>query len=135
MAEVHGKNAVFKVQDAGGTLRDLSAYIKTDGLSREADLPDVTTHGNNSKRYVPGLFDGTVPLEGVWDATLDGYLAGILNVARNWEYHPAGTAAGTPKYSGSGILQSYEQEASIDDVVTFSGEFQLSGDVTRALNP
>lgn len=133
MAEVHGKNAVFKVTDSGSTLRDLSGYINTDGLAREADTPEVTTHGNSSKRYIPGLFDGTISIEGPWDLTLDGYLAGILNLERTFEYYPAGNSTGKPKYSGSLILTSYEVEAPMDDAVSFSGEFQLTGDVTRAI--
>lgn len=134
MAATHGKNTVFKVQDSGSTLRDLSAYLTSDGLSREADVPETTTKGSNSKSYIAGLLDGTVSIEGTWDATADGYLAGILNLSRNFEYHPAGTAATTPKYTGSCILTKYEVSSDVGDVITFSGEFQITGDVTRGTN-
>lgn len=135
MAEVHGKSAVFQVQDSGGTLRDLSSYLTSDGLSREADTPEVTAKGDNSKNYIAGLFDGSIPIEGNFDVVVDGYLAGILNVARTFEYYPAGTPVGAtkPKYSGSVILTSYEVEAPVDDKVGFSGEFQITGDVVRAV--
>lgn len=135
MATTHGKSAVFKVQDSGGTLRDLSQYLSKDGLSLEADPPEATTKGSNAKKYAPGLTDGSISVEGPWDTTVDGYLAGILNMERSFEYHPAGTGAGTPKYSGSVILKSYELEAPADELVTFSAEFQVTGGVTRGTNP
>lgn len=133
MATSHGKLAVFKVDDSGATLRDLSTYLNKDGISREADTPEATTKGSNSKKYAAGLFDGTIKIEGPWDITADGYLSGILNMERDFEYFPAGEGSGKVKLSGLVILKSYEIEAPTDDLVSFSGEFQITGDVTRAI--
>lgn len=135
MATAHGSKANFKVQDSGSTLRDLSNLLTSAGLPRSADTAEVSTLGTTSKAYIPGLKDGTIPIEGPFDGVTDGYLAGILGMARNFEYSPQGVVTGTPKYSGSAILTSYEVSTPVDDAGTFSGEFQLTGDVTRATNP
>jgi hypothetical protein len=135
MPPVHGSKAVFTVQDAGGVVRDLSGFLDSEGLSRSADTAEVTVGGNTSKRYIPGLKDGTIPIDGPWDATVDGYLNGILAVERNFVYNPAGNGAGLVTYTGAAILTSYEPDTSVDDAGRISGEFQVTGDVTRALQP
>ncbi len=135
MAFSHGSVAVFKIQDASGTLRDLSSYVTTDGLQRAIDTAETTTHGKTAKEYLPGLQDATVPLEGNFDPTVDGYLDGIRGLVRAWEYYPAGEPVGAtnPKYSGSAILTSYEIEGPVDDKSGFSAEFQVTGPVARAV--
>jgi hypothetical protein len=135
MAFSHGSVAVFKVQDAGGVLRDISAFITGDGLERSIDTAETSTHGVSAKTYIPGLQDVTVPLEGNFDPTVDGYLDGIRGLVRTWEYYPAGEPVGAakPKYSGSAILTNYKIEAPVDDVTTWSAELQVTGAVTRAV--
>lgn len=133
MAAVHGSKATFKVQDSGAVLRDLTALLSSAGLARSADTADVSTLSSLSKAYIPGLKDGTIPIEGPFDATMDGYLNGILAMARPFEYCPQGSTTGTPKYSGSCILTTYEADTPVDDAGTMTGEFQLTGDVTRTV--
>jgi hypothetical protein len=135
MAATHGSKASFQVTDSGSTLRDITAFLSEAGLPRSADTAEVSTLSSLSKKYVPGLKDGTVPIAGPFDPTVDGYLQGILGMERTFEYYPAGTPVGAtkPKYSGSLILTSYEVSTPVDDAATFTGEFQLTGDVARAV--
>jgi len=134
MVAVHGSKAFFSVTDAGAVARDLSGYIDESGLPRSADTAEVTTGGMNSKKYIPGLLDGTIPIGGPLDVTVDGYLNGILGMAdRTFIYRPQGVGTGFPSYTGLCILQSYEPSTPVDDAGTFSGEFQLTGDVVRTV--
>jgi len=134
MAFNHGSDAVFKVDDSGATLRDLSAYLTSAGVDRSNETADTTTLGSNSRNYIPGLFNGTIPIEGDFDPVADGYLEGILGVLRDFEYYPNGepASATAPKYSGQAILTSYGVSTGVDDAAKMSGSFQISGDVTRA---
>lgn len=129
----HGKDAVFKADDAGGTLRDLSSVINSASLSRSADTAEVTALGDDSKAYIPGLKDATISVEGMADITTSGYLDGILGTVTDWEFYPAGTANGQVKYAGTAILTSLETAGEIGGAVTVSGEFQITGDVTRTV--
>lgn len=135
MAAVHGSKAFFSIQDAGSVARDISAFIDDSGISKSADTADVSTGGSTSKKYIPGLKDATIPVGGPWDATVDGYLDGILAIERNFIYRPAGTGTGLVEYTGAAILNSYEPSTAIDDAGRFTGEFQVTGNVTRALQP
>ena len=136
MAASHGSKAKFSVTDSVGTVRDLSAFLTSAGLPRSADTAEISTLGMGSKAYIPGLKDGTIPIEGPFDPVVDGYMSGILGfAARAFTYDPQGTATGTPHYAGSCICTSYEASTPVDDAGTFTGEFQITGDVTRTTNP
>jgi hypothetical protein len=129
----HGKEAVFKVDDSGGTLRDISNVLNTATLAREVDTAETSALGDDDKSYIPGLRDATISVEGMADITTSGYLDGILGVITDWEFFPAGTGAGQVKYSGQGILTSFETGAELGGAVTVSGEFQVTGAITRAV--
>lgn len=134
MAFSHGSRAALFLADSGGVSRDISAYLNSTGITQTVDTAEVTTLGDTAKDYIPGLKDGTFPLEGKFDPTLDGYLSGIVGVnvtPRAFIYYPAGTATGQPTYSGSAILTSYDIGTSVDDAATVSGELQVTGGATR----
>lgn len=137
MAFTHGKNSVFKVQNSAGTLTDISAFGMKGDLKQTADTPETTTFGAAAKSYIGGLPDGTFAFDFVWDGAagnIDATLSGILGALKNFEFHPAGTAVGNPKYTGSAILKAFEVSSDIGDVVKGSCEFQCSGAITRGVN-
>lgn len=133
MAFVHGKSAVFKLDDSGGTLRDISAYLDDISFPQPVETAETTTFGASSKTYIVGLKDSTVSLSGKWDSTLDGYVAPALgqSATLSFEYGPAGSTGGNVKYSGEAIITSFDVSAPIGDVVTVSIELQVTGAVTR----
>lgn len=135
MAFVHGKSAVFKLDDSGGTLRDLSSYLNDVSMPRDIETAETTTFGvsGSAKTYITGLTDATLSISGLFDSTADGYLAGVVGQAAtlSFEYGPAGSTAGYVKYSGECILTSYEVSASVGDSVQASADFQVTGAITR----
>lgn len=127
----HGKNAAFKIDDSGGTLRDISNVLTDVSISRTADVAEVSAFSNSSKAYVAGLKDATLTISGSFDATVDGYLSGILGAEGSFEFYPIGTTGGNPKASGEAIMTSYDRTPDIGGAVTFTAAFQVSGDVTE----
>lgn len=133
MAFRHGKNAVFKIDNSGGTLQDISAYLNEASLPRSIETGETTTFGKSAKTYITGLTDATISLSGNFDSAVDAILAGILgqDATVSWEYGPEGSTGGYVKFSGEGILTSYEVSSPVADVVTFSAEIQCSDTITR----
>ena len=135
MAFVHGKSAVFKLDNSSGSLVDYSAYLDNVGFPRSVDTAETTTFGvsGSAKTYIVGLSDATVSLSGLFDATADATLAGVLGQAAtiSFEYGPAGSTAGLIKYSGEAIMKSYQVTAAVGDSVKASVELQVTGAVTR----
>ena len=133
MAFSHGKAAVFKLDNAAGTLTDVSGYLTDVSQSRSTDTAETQTLGDASKEYLAGLKDATFSLEGKWDPALDVILDAALGASstKTFEYGPAGTASGAIKYVGECICTSYEVSTGIDGAAEFSAELQVTGDVTR----
>lgn len=140
MAFVHGKKSVFKIDDVGGSLQDISAFCEEVSLSRDIETAEVTTFGDDAKEYITGLSDATISLSGKFDSgtasAIDPVLTGVLGSAStvSWAYrvNSASTSATNPEYQGEGILTSYEVSGTVGDAVTFSAEIQCTGAITRA---
>jgi hypothetical protein len=132
VAFVHGKGTVFKLDDSGGTLRDISAYLDEVTFPATVDLAETTTFGKNDKTYIAGLRSRTVSLSGKWDSVVDGYYAAALgqSATLSFEYGPAGSGSGAVKYTGECLISSYEISNPVGDVVTFSIELQTSDTIT-----
>ena len=129
----HGKSTVFKVDNAAGTLTDISNTLTDVGFPQSVDTAETSTFGSSAKSYVVGLTDSTLSISGNFDATVDAHLAAVLGQAAtlSFEYGPEGSTAGFVKYTGECILTSYEKSGAIGDVVSYSAEFQVSGAITR----
>jgi len=127
----HGKNAAFKIDDSGGTLRDISNVLTDISISKTADVAEVSAFSNSSKAYVAGLKDATITISGSFDATVDGYLKAIVGAAGSFEFYPIGTTGGNPKASGEAICTSYDRTPDVGGAVSFTASFQVSGDVTE----
>jgi predicted secreted protein len=129
----HGKNSVFKVDNSGGTLTDISNVLNNVSMPREIETVETTSFGSSYRTYVVGFQNATISVEGTWDATVDAHLAGILgqDATVSFEYGPEGSSAGYIKYTGEAYVTSYETSGAVGEVVTFSAELQVSGAITR----
>jgi predicted secreted protein len=129
---VHGKSTDFALDDTGGTSRNLSNVLTSVDFPETIDTAETTAFGSTAKSYIVGLTDSTISISGIWDATVDGYIAGGAEPAsRSFIYGPAGSTAGNVKYSGEAIVTSYSISNPVGDVVTFSLDLQVTGSVTR----
>lgn len=140
MAFVHGKNTVFKLDNSAGSVTDLSSYLDDVGFPQSVETAETTTFGvaGGAKTYILGLNDRTISLAGKWDATLDAHFSGVVSALNagtlataSFEFGPAGSAGGAVKYTGEALVTSYEVSNPVGDVVSFSAELQVTGQVTR----
>jgi hypothetical protein len=129
----HGKSTVFKVDNAAGSLTDISNTLTDVGFPQTVDTAETSTFGSSAKSYVVGLSDSSLSISGNFDATVDTHLAGVLGQAAtlSFEYGPEGSTNGFVKYTGECILTSYEKSGAIGDVVSYSAEFQVTGAISR----
>lgn len=135
MAFAHGKSAVLKLDNAAGSLVDYSAYLNSIQMPRSIATAETTTFGvaGSAKTYIVGLTDATISLSGLFDATADATLAGVLGqtATLTFEYGPTGSTAGMIKYTGECIMTSYQIQAAVGDAVQASVDCQVTGVVTR----
>ena len=62
MAFVHGKDSVIKIDNAGGTLTDISSYVNNVDFPITADVAETTVMGDDNKTYIVGLKDATLSI-------------------------------------------------------------------------
>lgn len=141
MAFKHGKDAVFKLDDSGGTLRTLTSFIENvSGLPGARDFAEVTAMGDSGTKSIPGLQDVKFTIKGHYDSTATTGSYTVLNSLRtatataSFEYSPEGTTGGNPKLSGECWMTEFEVEASVNDKVSFTASFQVDGTVTAGVN-
>lgn len=132
----HGRNTFFQIQDSVPTSRDISDVLNEVTYSPEVDMAETTVFSSATKpakSYIAGFTDGTISISGRWDATVDGYLSGILGQETlvGYTYGPEGSATGRVRYTGNVILTSYERSNTVGDTVMFSAELQMTGTQTR----
>ena len=133
MAFTHGKDSVFKLDNASGSLTDISSFVNNVDFPETADVSETTTLGADNKTYIAGLKDATISLAGLWDATADAIFGAVVgqSATLSYEYSPEGTASGKIKYTGEVILTSYAISSPVGDAVGYSADLQVSGAVTR----
>ena len=133
MAFTHGKDSVFKLDNASGSLTDISSFVNNVDFPETADVSETTTLGADNKTYIAGLKDATISLAGLWDATADAIFGAVVaqSATLSYEYSPEGTASGKIKYTGEAILTSYAISSPVGEAVGYSADLQVSGAVTR----
>lgn len=135
MAFAHGKSGFFSLDDSTGSVRDLSSYLNDISMPRDIETAETTTFGvsGSAKTYIVGLTDATISISGLFDATADGYLAGVIGQAAtlSFVYGPAGNTGGFVKYTGECVLTSYEVSTAVGDAVQASASLQVTGAITR----
>jgi hypothetical protein len=131
MTFIHGKNTVVKV-----ATKDLSPFTDSSELEIGADTHDTTTYGNNSHRKSGGLLDGSFKMSGTYDSTaVTGPRAALkpltgttVAVIRQSE----GTGSGKPQDAFNAVVSKYVETSPVADMVKWSCEFEIDGDVNSA---
>lgn len=134
MSFVHGKGAVFSIDDSGGTLRTVTIYLNSvSGLPGARALSEVTAFGDSGTKSIPGLANVPFSIGGHYDATASTGIATVLNGLRTatatstFEYGPAGSASGALKITGECWMTEYTIDASVSDRVPIAASFQVDG--------
>lgn len=134
MAVVGGKltNWEHGTNGATTTLTDFTAKTESVDASFDNAMLEANTFGTSSKKYLPGLKDGSISATYHYDTTIFGQLNAIYanQDAVSFEYSPDGTTSGKPKATGSMYMSSFSAPAEVDSVLTISVEWQVTDTVT-----
>jgi hypothetical protein len=130
----HGKDAVFSLDDSGGTLRDVKIYLNSvTGLPGARGLSEVTAFTDQGTKSIPALANVSFSIAGHFDATATTGIFTVLNGLRtatataSFEYGPEGGTTGRVKISGECWLTELTVDASVSDRVPIAASFQVDG--------
>ena len=134
MAQGHGKDAYFSMDDTGGTPTDVSVYFDSiSGLPGGIDMANVTTFTLEDPTFLAGLSSvTTVTMNGPYDSTFDGYVGTDTQkkTARSCVYGPVGNA--TPKWAFEAFISGYEIVAATTDAARMNVTLTVTGAKTRS---
>lgn len=134
VAFTHGRLTVLTV-----ATKDISLATKTSNFSGSADVHDTTGYGLASRTKAGGLKDGKFTASGTYDTTASTgtptALEGLEGTTQAIIRKVAGTGSGKPQESFSGVLSKFDVSAPVDDMVTWSAEWDVTGDVVRTSQP
>lgn len=131
MAFTHGRHTVIIIDG-----HNISAFTdnteETDGI----DLHDVTTYGAARKAYASGLGDGTFTISGTHDNTAGGPRSVLkpmmsAGLAVPFVYRTEGTGTGLPEEQVDVFVKSYKQTSPVADMVKWTSELQMTGDLVE----
>jgi hypothetical protein len=123
----HGKNTAVLVAKY-----DISAYLNEVSSSMSIDTAETSTFGTAAKTYITGQNDATISFSGLYDGATDA-IAEIFEAIIDNDSTPAiticsdgGLTVGANASLAQGKQTSYEISAPVSDVVSLSGEFQVT---------
>jgi hypothetical protein len=124
MAFKHGKDTFISLDGD-----DLSAFVNTSELTREADSHDVTTYGKDDHVFLGGLGAGSASMSGIYDdgatgprAVIEPLVGTVVTLIRQ----PLGTGASLPQDSVSVLVGKYVETNPVADMIAWSVELTLS---------
>lgn len=130
MGKIHGKGLVVLLNAV-----DLSAHSNNVEFTRKGDSHDVTCFGANAHVKQGGLLDGTATLSGIYDDAATGPRAVIeplVGTVTVLVHRPEGTGATKPMDTVNVLVTSYQETSAVADMIMWSAELELSGDVVTA---
>lgn len=129
MAFVHGRSSRLLLDDSA-----LSGFLRGWETSNEVELADTTVEGDEGHKFIPGLINGSLSLDGVWDnSDSDGDQDETLSTARGASSAsvitagPEGFALGKRVISIEARESSYAIASPVADAVTFAASWQSEG--------
>ena len=129
MAFVAGKDAVFKLDNSGGSLVDLSTYITDVSHSLDTATAETTSLGKDDTTLIATIGSASLSVTGLFDATLLAHLGAVRGSSSSlsYEFYPAGTPSGLPKVSGECVLTNMSPSASVGGVEGLSFSLECTG--------
>jgi hypothetical protein len=110
---------------------DLTEYFDNANPSINADTAEVSTFGSTSKKYIAGLKDATLSLEGFFDgsaAAVDEVMEAAFGSEGNEvSVYPEGDVAGKAGYAMQAIETAYSPTETVDGACRISAAVQSSG--------
>lgn len=132
----HGKDLVFQLDTQAGSLKNLSACVKSvSGLPGSVELGDVTTGGSAGKKSYPGLMGASFSAVMVFDDDTDKSFDVVKDFqtdtdTRSFEFGPKGSTATYPKISGECRIKNIDFNCNVNNPNEITVNFESDGTIT-----
>lgn len=136
MANKIYKDMRIKIDNAAGSLTDITSYLSSASIRAVQDTIEDTGMGDEERSYLFGLAGATIPLAGMVNTTTDGIFGPLVGnrttATKTLEYRAFAINSTTGRYyNGEVLITSVEYSGSTNSLETFSCEATFDGLVNR----
>ena len=128
----------FALDNAAGSLTNLSGYIDDVSAPQSVDQLNVSVLGTAAKAFIPGMTDGdTISVKGPYDVTLFTHVTALKaaqaagTASHTFTWGPGGSVASQAKISGECLYASYGPSGGTGGRVEWTLSLQVTGAVTN----
>lgn len=140
MAFGPGYKAYIAIDNASGSITNLSPYADDTSVPQSQAMLDVSVFGTVAKAFVAGLAGGDqITWKGPYDPTLHSHLGSLLaaqqagTVSHSFIFGPGGSVSGQAKISGEFLVAQYTPSGSVAGRAEWTSSLQITGAVTNGV--
>lgn len=127
----------FRLDNAAGSLTDISPYCDSVSNSQTTETLDVSALGTAFKSYIAGMHDGNFSISGPYDVAIFTHLTALSaaydagTATSSFQWGPGGSVSGQAKTTGECIVSDFTTSTGVGGRVEWSASVQISGAVTN----
>jgi hypothetical protein len=129
----------FSLDNAAGSLTNLSAYIDNVDAPQNVDMLETSVFGTAAKTFIAGMSDGdTISISGPYDVAVHTHLTALKaaqaagTASHSFQWGPGGSVASQAKITGEVLLASYQLSSGVGGRAEYSASLQVTGATTNA---
>lgn len=127
MPNLHYKNETIKLDNAAGSLTDITAYLTSESIAGVQELMDNTTMGLEERSNLPGVAGGSATLAGVVNSTTHAIFGPLLGNRTTVTKTLQRAATTNIVLRGEFWITDVEFSGSVNTLQTFSSNMTLEG--------
>lgn len=130
MANQTWKDMGLKIDNASGTITDISAYVNSQSLQSSIAMLEETGMGVTTKQVVSGMADIKIPLNGWLNSTTEGIFGPVISgtsVAKTVNFQQKTGR----HFTGEFLPSSVQISGNPGELQAWSCELTLDGALTR----
>lgn len=138
----HGKGTAIGIDNAAGTLTDISAFSRSASPNETMETAESTNFGQNDKTYVIGQADEKFTIGGTFEITFLQMIRAIKAAQQagttptaTVRFGPAGAISGRYYSEREVLITGITVSATTGDLVTMSVDCQRTGATTEGTYP
>ncbi len=131
MANKTYKDVTFKIDNAAGTITEITAYVNQASLQRAIGLLEDTALSDANKSVLSGLAGTTLPINGFVNTTTDGIFGPMIQTATSVTKTVQYGAYTGRYYKGEALPSNIKYSGQVGGLQMFSVDLTFDGAVTR----
>lgn len=131
MANTTYRDQDLKIDNAGGTLTSIKAYLNQVDYQRSLDLIEDTAMSDTNKSYLHGIGGTTFSLSGMVNSTTDAIFGPLVAAATSVTKTIEWKAYTAQYYNGESFITNVSYSGKTNSLQTFSVSLTIDGAVNR----